>query len=456
MNWFNFGKRMSNAAAVDGENQAEFGDLQPRSDISRTVRVGGMLLLAGLLGFLLWAIFAPLDSGVPAQGVVMVDTKRKTIQHLTGGLIEKVMVREGQEVKAGDLLIELDDGQARADYEGVRQRYLSLRAFEDCLLAEQGELAEISFHPDVLAGKDDPLINQHMQTQERLLVSRRLALKSEIGALTEAMRSQEEAAKGFAAQLESRKQQSAFINEEREGLRDLVKEGYAPRNKLLEVERLAADIDATTSDLRANLARARRSAAELALRKIQREQEYRKEVATQLAEVRREVSADEERYKAAREALGRTEIKAPVDGAVIGITNQTVGGVIPAGTRIMDIVPRDEALMLEAHIPPHLIDRVRVGQFADIRFSNFSQAPQLYVEGKLLSVSADLLTDPATNVSYFLGRISVTPDGLKTLGEHRLQPGMPVEIVIKTGERSLLEYLLHPLTRRIAQSMKEE
>ena len=456
MNWFNFGKGMSNAAAVDDENQADFDDLQPQSDISRTVRVGGMLLLAGLLGFLLWAIFAPLDSGVPAQGVVMVNTKRKTIQHLTGGLIDKVMVREGQEVKAGQLLIELDDGQVRADYEGIRQRYLSLRAFEDRLLAEQGELAEISFHPDVLVGKNDPLINQHMQTQERLLVSRRLALKSEIGALTEAMRSQEEAAKGFSAQLESRKQQSVFINEEREGLRDLVKEGYAPRNKLLEVERLAADIDATTSDLRANLARAKRSAAELALRKIQREQEYRKEVATQLAEVRREVSADEERYKAALEALGRTEIKAPVDGAVIGIANQTVGGVIPAGTRIMDIVPRDEALMLEAHIPPHLIDRVKVGQLADIRFSNFSQAPQLYVEGKLLSVSADLLTDPATNISYFLVRIAVTPDGLKTLGEHRLQPGMPVEIVIKTGERSLLEYLLHPLTRRIAQSMKEE
>lgn len=456
MNGFNLGKRTSDAAAVDDENQSEFADLQPRSDISRTVRVGGTLLLAGLVGFLLWAIFAPLDSGVPAQGLVMVDTKRKTIQHLTGGLIEKVMVREGQEVKVGDLLIKLDDGQARADYEAVRQRYLSLRAFEDRLLAEQGELAEIRFHPDVLAGKDDPLINQHMQTQERLLVSRRLALKSEIGALTEAMRSQEEAAKGFAAQLESRKQQSAFINEEREGLRDLVKEGYAPRNKLLEVERLAADIDATTSDLRANLARAKRSAAELALRKIQREQEYRKEVATQLAEVRREVSADEERYKAARDALGRTAIKAPVDGAVIGIANQTVGGVIPAGTRIMDIVPRDEALMLEAHIPPHLIDRVRVGQLADVRFSNFSQAPQLYVEGKLLSVSADLLTDPATNISYFLGRIAVTPDGLKTLGEHRLQPGMPVEIVIKTGERSLLEYLLHPLSRRLARAMKEE
>ena len=448
--------RLTQATAVDGENALASEALQPKSDISRTIRIGALFLLAGFCGFLLWAIIVPLDAGVPAQGVVMVDTKRKTIQHLTGGLIDKVLVREGQHVEAGDLLIKLNDAQARADFESNRQRYLSLRAFEDRLLAEQASLPAISFHPDVLAGKNDPLVSQHMQTQEMLLISRRLALKSELGAMAEAIRAQEEAARGFAAQLESRKQQSGFIVEERDGLRGLVKEGYAPRNKLLELERLAAEIDATTSDLRANLARSKRATAELVLRKVQREQEYRKEVDTQLAEVRREVSADQERYKAARDALARTEIKAPVSGSVVGIATQTLGGVIPPATRIMDIVPTDEALTLEAHIPPHLIDRVKVGQIADIRFSNFAQTPQLVVEGKLVSVSADLLTDPATNVSYFLGRVSVTPEGLKTLGTHRLQPGMPVEIVIKTGERSLLEYLMHPLTRRIAQSMKEE
>lgn len=452
-NWW---ERLTDVPAVDDENTAKSEVLKPKSDISRTVRFGALLLLAGLLGFLLWAVLAPLDAGVPAPGVVMVDTKRKTIQHLTGGLIEKVAVREGQEVNAGDLLIKLNDAQARADFEGVRQRYLSLRALEDRLLAEQAGLPAVVFHADVLAGKDDPLINQHLRIQEQLLVSRRQALKSELAAIGEAQQAQEEAAKGYAAQLVSRGQQSAYIREERDGLRDLVKEGYAPRNKLLELERLAAELDATTSDLRANLAKAKRSSAELSLRKIQREQEYRKEVDTQMAEVRREVSADEIRYTAAREALERTEIRAPVSGAVIGIATQTVGGVIPAATRIMDVVPRDEALMLEAHIPPQLIDRVKVGQLADVRFSNFSQAPQLVVEGRLESLSADLLTDPVTNMSYFLGRIAVTPAGLQALGPHRLQPGMPVEIVIKTGERSLLEYLLHPLTRRIAQSMKEE
>jgi protease secretion system membrane fusion protein len=397
-----------------------------------------------------------LDEGIPAQGMVMIDTKRKTIQHLTGGLIDKVFVREGQRVSEGDVLIKLNEAQARAEFESARQRYLSLRANEDRLVAEQTAEASIKFHPDVLADKDSPQISQHMRTQEQLLNSRKLALRSELGAIGEAIHAQQEAAKGFAAQLESRKQQLAYLSEERSGLRDLVRDGYAPRNKLLEIERLASDIEATTSDLQANLAKVKRTVAELTLRKLQREQEFRKEVDTQLVEVRREVSADEERYKATRDALARTELRAPVSGAVVGIATQTVGGVIPPGMRIMDIIPGDEALMLEAQISPHLIDRVRIGQLADIRFSNFSLTPQLVVEGQLISVSADLLSDPVTNSSYYLARVSVTPNGQKMLGNRHLQPGMPVEIVIKTGERTLLSYLLHPLTRRLARAMKEE
>lgn len=456
MSWRSKWRKLTGTPDIASETEVLSGSLEAHADIGRTVRIGGFLLLGGCGVLLLWSIFAPLDEGVPAQGVVVVDTKRKTIQHLTGGLIEKVLVREGQLVKSGDVLIKLNEAQARAEFEGARQRYLSLRANEDRLVAEQNAETSIRFHPDVLADSDSPLISQHMRTQEQLLISRRQALHSELASLGEAIQAQQESAKGFAAQLESRKQQMAFLNEERAGLRDLVKEGYAPRNKLLEIERLAADIGATTSELQANLARARRTASELTLRKLQREQEFRKEVDTQLAEVRREVSADEERFKATRDALARTEIRAPVSGAVVGIATQTVGGVIAQGTRIMDIVPSDEALMLEAQIPPHLVDRIRIGQLADIRFSNFSLTPQLVVEGQLASISADLLSDPETKAAYYLARVSVTANGRKTLGSHHLQPGMPAEIVIKTGERSLFAYLLHPLTRRLAWAMKEE
>ena len=447
-------KRLNGAAS---QQVTEVQDpLEPEGEIGATTKLGAWVLLGGFAGFIVWAIWAPLDEGVPAQGTVMVDTKRKTIQHLTGGLIDKVLVREGQVVQAGEVLIKLNEAQAKAEFESARQRYLSLRATEDRLLSEQNGSLRIIFHPDVLAGKEDPQLSQHLHSQEQLLNSRRLALKSELAAIGEAIQAQQEAAKGFTGQLLSRQQQLTYLQEERTGLRDLVKEGYAPRNKLLEIERLVADVEATTSDLQSKLAMAKRSAAELSLRRLQREQEFRKEVDTQLAEVRREVSADEERFKATRDALARTEIKAPVSGAVVGIATQTIGGVIPQGARIMDVVPTDEPLMLEAQIPPHLIDRVRVGQLADIRFSNFSLTPQLVIEGQLASVSADLLSDSEGKISYYLARVAVTPDGLKALGGHHLQPGMPVEIVIKTGERSLLAYLLHPLTRRLAQSMKEE
>ena len=451
--WWN---NLTQIPGTDTPHGAQPQEPMPDGDIGRTVRMGSFALLGTLAAFILFAVFAPIDSGVPTQGMVTIDTKRKTIQHLTGGLVEKVLIREGQPVQAGELLIKLNESQARAEYESARQRYLSLRTTEDRLLAEQAGKEHIDFHPDVLADKDDPTLAAHLQTQQQMLTSRRLALRSETGAINEALQAQQEAAKGYSAQLESRKQQRQFIIQERDGLRELVKEGYAPRNKLWEIERMASETEAIISDLTANLARARRGAAEMAMRKTQREQEFRKEVDSALADVQREISADEERLKATREALERTEIRAPVAGSVTGIAQQTVGGVIAPGSRIMDIVPSDEILMLEAQIPPHLRDRLKIGQSADVRFSNFSNTPQLVIEGQLVSISADLLTDPISGGGYYLARIRITQDGQKSLGNHVLQPGMPAEIVIKTGERSLFSYLLNPLVRRISQSMKED
>ncbi len=446
-----WGKPTASAEAALSDPAA----LTLETDTAPVIRRGILYLLIGFGGFMLWAIWAPLDAGIPAQGVVTVDTKRKTVQHLTGGIIAQVMVHEGQSVNQDDLLIRLNDSQARADFETIRQRYISLRATEDRLLAEQAGLPAIVFHADVQAERGDPLIAQHMVSQEQVFQSRKQALRSELASLEEAEQSQRDAMRGYGEQLESRRRQSAFLREEVVGMREMVKEGYAPRNKLLELERMSAELDATASDLRSSLARAQRAIAEIAIRKQQRTQQFGKDIDLELAQLRRDVSADAERFRAAREALGRNEIRAPVSGSVIGIANQTVGGVLTPGARIMDIVPRDEQLMLEAKIPPHLIDRIRVDQEADIRFSNFSNSPQLVVEGKLVSLSADLLADPAGG-GYYLARVAVTPKGVEELAHHRLQPGMPAEIIIKTGERSLLTYLLHPLTRRLVQAMKEE
>lgn len=447
--------RLTGAAVLEDKSEGNLPVFEPSAAMRPAVHKGTWLLLGGFLMALAWTAFAPLDEGIPAPGTVMVDTKRKTIQHLTGGLISKVLVREGQVVNAGDILMTLDDAQARADYETARHRYFSLRATESRLIAEQLGTSKLTFHPDVLAEKDDPLVAQHTQTQELLFASRRAALRSELESIQESIKAQKEAANGYIEQIEARKQQLDLFKQELEGTRDLVKEGYAPRNKQFELERLVSGQLATLSDLQSSLARARSSAAELGMRKIQREQEYRKEVDTQMAEVRRELNADQERFKSTRDALARTEIRAPVKGAVVGIATQTIGGVITPGTRIMDIVPADEPLLLEAHLPPHLVDRVKVGQLADVRFSNFLDTPQMVVEGHLDSLSADLLVDQATNIPYYLARVSVTREGLKMLGNRHLQPGMPAEIVIKTGERTLLEYLMHPLIRRLAQGMRE-
>ncbi|MCX7169732.1 MAG: HlyD family efflux transporter periplasmic adaptor subunit, partial [Proteobacteria bacterium] len=191
------------------------------------------------------------------------------------------------------------------------------------------------------------------------------------------------------------------------------------------------------------------------LRAIQRSQEYRKEVDTQLSEVRREVQADAEKYKASTQELGRTVIRAPSEGQVLGLTVQSVGAVVGPGQKLMDIVPKNETLLLEAKVPPHLIDKVHAGLEVDVRFSSFAHSPSLVVQGKLESISSDLLSEQNGSV-YYLARISITPEGMKELGNRQMQAGMPAEVVIKTGERTVLTYLLHPLFKRMAASMKEE
>ena len=426
------------------------------SDSGRAARVGLWALGVGFGGFLLWAALAPLDEWVPSQGMVAIDTKRKAVQHLSGGIVQEVLVREGDEVTQGQLLIRLDSAVARANYEAVRQRYLGLRAMQGRLEAEQRAAAHIIFHTDLVQAASDPLIAQQMRNQEQLFTTRRSLLRSDLQSIEENIQGQEGLLKSYADITQSRTSQLRLINEELSNLRGLVKEGYAPRNRQLEMERMVADVNAGLADLQGNTERARRAIGELRQRALSRQQEYRKEVETQLADVSREVLSDNEKLHAVRDDLGRTEIKAPAAGQVVGLAVQTVGGVVQPGQKLMDIVPGDAPLLLETRVEPHLIDRIRPGMPVDVRFSSFAHSPQLVVEGQLVSISGDLLTEPQTNVSYYLARVQVTPEGLKALGKRQLQPGMPVEVIFKTGERSLLTYLLHPLTKRMAASMKEE
>jgi len=427
-----------------------------------TVRTGSAALIGlwalglGFGGFLLWASLAPLEEGVPGQGMITIDTKRKSVQHLSGGLVKEVLVGEGSIVTEGQVLFRLDKAVARANFEGIRQRYLGLRAMEGRLLTEQRGGTNIVFHPDVQASIKDPQIRQVVMTQEQLMASRRASLRADLQSNEESIQGQLGLIQSYESMLANRKNQQALLDEELTNTRGLVKEGYVPRNRQLELERMTAEISSGIAELQGNTIRASRAVAELRQRAIVRQQEYRKEVDSQLTDVAREVQGDAERYTASKEDLARTEIKSPAAGQVVGLAIQTVGSVISPGQKLMDIVPEAQTLLVEVRVAPHLIDRVKADLAVDVRFSSFAHTPQLVVDGKVVSVSGDLLTDPQNGVAYYLARVGVTANGYTQLGKRQLQPGMPVEVIFLTGERSMLTYLLSPLTKRLAASMKEE
>ena len=447
------------AAAADtaaSPNDVLAKDNAPVADSQRAGRLGLWALLLGFGGFLLWASLAPLDEGVPSQGMVAIDTKKMAVQHLSGGLVKEVLVREGQTVKAGQLLVRLDEATTRANFEGVRQRYLSLRAMESRLKAEQSNLAVIAFHPDIKEAASDPQIKEVVSNQEQLLRSRRASQNAELQSIQEGIFGQEAMVQAYDAMLINRKSQQALLNEELTNTRGLVTEGYVPRNRQLELERMVFESNSGLADLMGNTTKAKRTISELKQRAIVRQQETRKEVESQLAEVSREAEGDAEKYRAVKADLNRIEIRSTTDGQVVGLAVQSVGAVLSAGQKIMDIVPNDQSLLIEARVQPHLIDKVRVGLPVDVRFSGFANTPQLVVDGKVVSVSGDLIIEPQTNIGYYLARVSVTEAGMKKLGKRQLQSGMPVEVIFVTGERSMLTYLISPLTKRLAASMKEE
>ena len=426
------------------------------TDTRRPVVIGLTLLGVGVLAFVLWAFLAPLDEGVPALGTITVESKRKVVQHLTGGIIKKILVKESQEVKAGDPLILLDDTTSKAGFDAARQQYFALQAQTDRLQAEAAREDAITFSPVLLNATDDPDALENMLSQKQLFLTRRAALQGELSILTAAERAAAEQIHGLEAQARGKKEQLKFVREQLEGSRELAKEGYLPRNRWFEEERLAADLAASYTELQSSVLRAKSNALEAKQRLGQRQRDFQKEVETQFADSRREAMVAAERFRSTKEDFLRSVIRAPVDGFVNGLSALTEGSVISPAGRLMDIVPKDEALILEVKIDPGVIDRVHAGLPVDINLHAFANDPSLVLEGVLESVSFDLVFDSNPNLPpHYLGRVRVTPEGMKRLGSRLLQPGMPAQVTIKTGERTLVQYLLKPLIMRLAASMKE-
>lgn len=426
-------------------------------DDRRPGRWGLWLVVAGFGGFILWAILAPLDAGVVANATVNVTDNRKTIQHLTGGSVKAILVREGELVQRNQALIELDSTRALAEQGVVSSQYIVVRTVENRLQAERDGLSEVTFEPELLAQfADNPRLLAATRLQQRLFATRRSALTGEAGILRENILGAEEQLKGLRQVQGSRYAQIRFLNQELEGVRSLAAEGYVTRNRMLELERNAAELNAALAQNIADIGRTRNQIAELKLRILQLEQDFQKEVQSQLTETQKEATALADRLRSLDYEVTNTVIRSPIDGVVLGLNVTTIGGVIQAGSDIMDVVPANEPLQVDAMIPVQAIDKMTTGLPVDIAFPAFNHAQTPNIPGRVLTISADRLIDETNKQPYYLAEVEVTQAGMEMLGNNRIRPGMPATVTIKTGERNLMSYLMKPMLDRIDGAFKEQ
>ena len=431
------------AAILDNDQSA------PPVDTRGAMHWGFLALLLGGIGFFVWAAVAPLSQGVPVQGYVKVEGNSKAVQHLRGGIVEEILVREGDRVKAGQPLLRLNETQLKAQLGIVESQLISALATEARLLAERSGKGQVEFPEFLLERKDHPLVIEAMDTQRQLFGTRRAALRGEEAIGRENISGLEQQVRGMESQEQAKTRQLKLFNDELDALRPLYEQGYVPRNRMFELERSVAYLSGQRSEDMANIGRARSQISEIQLKIHQSREVYQKEVETQLTETQRLVGDLRERYVATQDDLSRAVVRSPANGTVVGLTMFTVGGVAAPGQKLMDVVPEGRTLQIEAQIPTQLIDNVKPGLAADIRFSALDRFDVAHIAGRLVYVSADRMTDPVTNQAYFLGRVEVTPEGMRMLAGHELLPGMPADVVIITGERTLLGYLIHPLVSRL-------
>ncbi|WP_136417617.1 HlyD family type I secretion periplasmic adaptor subunit [Herbaspirillum sp. ST 5-3] len=441
--------------ATDVEAQ-DVSPVKLETDPSRYARLGWLIVLLGVGGFLLWASFAPLDKGAPASGTVIVSGNRKIIQHQTGGIIEDILVKEGDVVKAGQPLVRMNDVQAKSAAEMTRVQYFTDRAVEARLIAERDGKKTIAFPPELESAKNDPRVASNIALQSQLFSSRQSSLQSELAAIDENIAGLKAQLTGLKESLESQKQQQVFLKEQLEGLRDLAKDGYVARNRLLDLERTYAQVNGGIAENIGNIGHGQRQIAELTLRRAQRLQDYQKEVRTQLTDTQKEAEALASRLTGLDFDLQNTVVRAPVDGTIVGLNVFTRGGVIPGGFRLMDLVPNEDPLIVEGQIPVHLIDKVHKDLEVEMSFAAFNRNKTPQIPGVVTQVSADRLVEEKSGMPYYKVQVAVTPEGKKLLSNLQVRPGMPVELFIKTGERTMMSYLFKPVLDRAHTALTEE
>lgn len=414
----------------------------------------GLLMFFLVFGvFGIWATVAPIEGAAHAPGSVTVRSNRQLVQHLEGGIVKEIVARNGDRVRAGDALLILDDTQPLAQLEITNLQYMAMRAMEARLIAERDGLEQIVFPADLLAVAQNA--QSEISSQTQVFLTRKAALDGSVEVLEQRIGQLQSRLGGLRALQQSKQDLADSFAEELRDVESLLVEGFADKNRVRELERNAAQLRGEAAELTASISSTDIEIGETRLQILQQEREFQNEVANQLAEVQTGLKDANERLTALRSIVERTTITSPVDGIVNGMQVHTVGGVVPPGQPLADIVPQNEELIVEARVSPMDIDRVAIGQEAMVRFSSFSSSvPNIF--GSVINVSADALTDPNTGMSYYSARVEVTPEGLRDLGNLTLIPGMPADVFITTGSRTLLQYMMKPISSAMARSFIED
>lgn len=415
---------------------------------------GGFAILLAFFGiFVVWTRAAPIESAVVAPGVISVDSYRKTIQHLEGGIVEKILVADGDRVTRGQVLIELSDVQPAATLNQLKSQLFEARATLARLTAERDGAETIAFRDDLL-DRDDPAARSAVAGQVSVFESRRQLFDNRLSLLGQRVaRSQEEIA-GLEGQIAASETQRSLLREELAELGELYEKGLLRKSRMLTLQRRVAELDGELAELRSMIARAQQSILAARLEMSELRATTKTSVVDQLRAEQSAIYELEQQIISAEDVLRRTRILSPIDGIVVDLRVHTLDGVVGSGERLMDVVPSSDELVVEASVNPADIEEVRTGMPAHVQLTSLSQRIRLPIEGQVTFVSADRLIDGQSGNAYYQARVQLDPASVEERGT-ALQAGMGAEVFIRTGERTPLEYLIAPIARLLNRGLRE-
>jgi HlyD family type I secretion membrane fusion protein len=427
----------------------------PDESIKRVAAVGWIIVAIFFGVFGTWVAIAPLRGAVVANGVVKVDGNRKSVQHLEGGIVKELRVKEGDKVAAGDVVMVLDESQARTEHEVLARDLIVLRATEERLRAELAHRSQMTF-PEVLkASGDDRYVKEVWDAQVHQMEVRLAALDGQRQVIKEKIAQLESQIVGLEAQIKAYTAQVGSIKDERASLLPLMERGLVARPRVLQLERTADGLDGQIADAGANIAKARQAIAEQLQQTAQLDNDRMTDVAKDLRDTQAKLLEVIPKLMHARSVLDRIEIRSPYTGRVVGLSVFSVGGVINRGDKIMDVVPDRESLVVEAQVAVEDISQVHPDMRAEVHLTAYKQRTIPIVHGDVIQVSADRLTDPKTNNPYFVALVRVDENELADLPHIRLYPGMPATVMIPTVERTALDYLIGPLVMSFNHAFRQ-